>query len=106
VWAGEIACMAGVWVMESFAKYLLLVFLWVFGSQLYCFAASLKGVQRQEGCRNLGILYITAGIVSLVFREMLFAVSGLMLIMLGLRLVSYGLDRIDKKTFIDRYKED
>jgi hypothetical protein len=92
--------------MESFLKYLLLLPIWVFGAQLYCFTASLEGVQRQEGCQKLGILYITAGIVSLVFREMLFVVSGLMLIMLGLRLVSYSLDRIDKKTFIDRYKED
>ncbi|MGD0586899.1 MAG: hypothetical protein ABSA86_14195, partial [Oryzomonas sp.] len=78
----------------------------VFGAQLYCFASSLEGVQRQDGCQKLGILYITAGIVSLVFREMLFVVSGFMLIMLGMRLVSYGLDRIGKKTFIDRYKED
>jgi len=92
--------------MESFLKFLLLLVLWAFGAQLYCFAASLEGVQRQEGCQKLGILYITAGIVSLVFREMLFVVSGLMLIMLGLRLVSYSLDRIDKKTFIDRYKQD
>jgi hypothetical protein len=92
--------------MESFVKYLLLLLLWVFGAQLYCFAASLEGVQRQEGCQKLGIIYITAGIVCLVFREMLFVVSGLMLMMLGLRLVSYGLDRIDKNTFIDRYKEE
>ena len=92
--------------MESFVKYLLLVFLWVFGSQLYCFAASLKGVERQEGCRSLGIIYITVGIVSLVFREMSFVVSGFLLIMLGMRLVSYGLDRIDKKKYIDRYQED
>jgi hypothetical protein len=92
--------------MESFAKYLLLLLLWVFGAQLYCFAAGLEGVQRQEGCQKLGILYITAGIVSLVFRELVFVVSGFMLIMLGLRLVSYGLDRIDKKTFIDRYKDE
>jgi hypothetical protein len=90
--------------MESFVKYLLLVFLWVFGAQLYCFAASLEGVQKQQGCQNLGICYITAGIVCLFFRELLFVISGFMLIMLGMRLVSYGLDRIDKKTFIDRYK--
>jgi hypothetical protein len=92
--------------MESFVKYLLLLILWVFGAQLYFFAVSQEGVQRQEGCLKLGILYITAGIVSLVLREMFFVLSGFMLIMLGLRLVSYGLDRIDKKTFIDRYKED
>lgn len=92
--------------METFLKYLVMVPFWIFGAQLYCFAASLEGVQRQEGCQKLGILYITVGIVSLVFREALFVVSGLMLIMLGLRLVSYGLDRIDKKTFIDRYKSD
>jgi hypothetical protein len=92
--------------MESFIKYLLLLLLWAFGAQLYCFATNLEGVQRQEGCQKLGIFYITAGIVSLVFREVSFVISGLMLIMLGLRLVSYGLDRIDKKTFIDRYEKD
>jgi len=92
--------------MESFLKYLVLLFLWVFGAQLYSFAVSQKGVQRQEGCQKLGILYITVGIVSLVFRKMQFAVSGFMLIMLGLRLVSYSLDRIDKKKFIDRYSDD
>ena len=90
--------------MESFVKYLVMLPFWVFGAQLYCFAANLEGVQRQEGCQKLGILYITVGIVSLVFREVLFVVSGLILIMFGLRLVSYGLDRIDKKNFIDRYK--
>jgi len=92
--------------MESFLKYLLLLFLWVFGVQLYCFAVNQKGVQRQDGCQKLGILYITVGIVSLVFRNMQLVMSGFILIMLGLRLVSYGLDRIDKKRFIDRYSED
>lgn len=92
--------------MESFAKYLLLVPFWVFGAQLYCYAVTQEGVRKQEGCQRLGILYITAGIVSLVFREALYVASGLMLIMLGLRLVSYGLDRINKDTFIDRYKDD
>ena len=92
--------------MESFVKYLLLLFLWVFGVQLYSFAASLEGVEKQKGCQNLGIIYITAGIVSLVFRETLFVVSGFMLMMLGMRLVSHGLDRIGKNKYIDRYDED
>jgi len=92
--------------MESFVKYLLLVLLWVFGAQLYSFAVTLEGVEKQEGCQKLGILYITIGIVSLALREALPVVSGLVLIMLGLRLVSHGLDRINKKTFIDRYDKD
>ncbi len=92
--------------MESFVKYLLLLLLWVFGAQIYFYAVTQEGVQRQEGCRKLGILYITGGVVSLVFREAPYVVSGLVLIMLGLRLVSYGLDRLNKDTFIDRYKDD
>jgi len=92
--------------MESFVKYLLLLPVWIFGAQLYCYAVTQEGTRKQEGCQRLGILYITAGIVSLAFREALYVVSGLVLIMLGLRLVSHGLDRINKDTFIDRYKED
>ena len=92
--------------MESFVKYLLLLLLWVFGVQLYSFAANLEGVEKQKGCQNLGILYITAGIVSLAFRQTLFVVSGFMLIMLGVRLVSHGLDRIGKNIYIDRYNGD
>ena len=92
--------------MASFVKYLLLLILWVFGAQIYFFAVSLKGVKRQEACQTLGIIYITAGIVSLVFRQVLFVVSGFVLIMLGMRLVSYGLDRIDKKKHIDRFEDD
>lgn len=90
--------------MESFVKYLLLLPVWVIGAQLYCYAVAQEGTRKQEGCQRLGILYITAGIVSLVLREAVYVVSGLVLIMLGLRLVSHGLDRINKDRFIDRYK--
>ena len=44
---------------------------------------------------------MTIGIVSLVSRDIVFVVSGLILIMFGFRMLAISLDRIDKKTFID-----
>jgi len=92
--------------MGMFLKYLFFLLFWVISSQIYCFAVHQTGVQKQEGCQKLGILYLTIGIMSLVSRTMLSVVSGFILIMLGLRLLSYSLDRINKTTFIDRYGAD
>ncbi len=61
----------------------------------------MKGVEKQNECKVVGIAFTTIGIVSLASRDVLFAVSGLVLIMLGLRMMAISLDRIDKKTFID-----
>jgi hypothetical protein len=90
--------------MLSLVKYVLLVPFWVLSVQFYSHAVSQQGEQKQRECRSLGIIFTAIGIVSLVFRDVFFAVSGLVLIMLGLRLMAHGLDRIDKKRFIDQYE--
>jgi len=71
--------------------------------QLYTFSANSQGTDRQRRFRNLGIAFMTIGITSLVTREPVFVFSGLVLIMAGFRLMAKGLDRLEKKVFIDRY---
>lgn len=73
--------------------------------QIYEFTSSRKGVEKQNRCQTLGIVYMVIGIISLVERDLMFAFLGLILIMFGFRLLAKGLDRIDKKVFIDRYNE-
>ncbi len=78
----------------------------IISTQLFWYATSRTGAERQSTCRGMGIAYATAGIVSLVFHSAFFAFLGFYLIMLGLLLISRGLDRLDKKIFIDSYVED
>ena len=87
--------------MQHYLLYALLLPFWVLCAQFAYHATSLKGAEKQQECRTIGIVCTTIGIVSLVTRDIFFAVSGLVLIMLGLRMIAIGLDRIDKKTFID-----
>jgi Na+/phosphate symporter len=74
--------------------------------QFYSWIVSLQGVEKQKHCRALGITYTTLGTVCFMFRSLSFAIVGLMLFMLGLRLIAHALDRIDKSVFIDRYHDD
>lgn len=74
--------------------------------QFYMWIISLKGVERQKHCRALGITYTTLGTVCLFFRTLPMALVGLILFMLGMRLLAYSLDRLDKKIFIDRVDSD
>lgn len=74
--------------------------------QFYSWIVSLKGLERQRHCRALGITYATVGTVAFVFRSLPFAVIGLVLFMLGLRLMAHGLERVDKTIFIDQLDED
>jgi uncharacterized membrane protein HdeD (DUF308 family) len=73
---------------------------------MYSYSVSRKGAEKQSSCQLLGIVYMTAGIVALAFHSPLMAFTGLILIMFGFRLLAQGLDRIDKKIFIDRYDDD
>jgi len=95
--------------MESLMEYvkllLILPFI-VFGYQLYRYTVTLKREDRQRACRSLGIIIFPAGVVCLVFRNFYTVIAGLVLIMFGLRLIAYGLERKDRKIFIDRYGED
>jgi len=72
-------------------------------TQLYLFAMSREGELRQVASRGLGITFSTCGVVSLVFHRPFFVLLGFFLIMVGLLLMAKGLDRLDKKIYIDRY---
>ena len=88
--------------MKDYLMYFFLLPFWTLCIQFSFHALSLKGVAKQNECQRLGIFFTTVGIVSLVSRDMIFAASGLVLIMLGLRMISIGLDRLDKKTLSDK----
>jgi sulfite exporter TauE/SafE len=70
---------------------------------MYSYAVTRQKEERQRVCRGLGITLFTVGITSLVTRDSLFVFAGLILIMIGFRLIAHGLDRLDKNIFIDRY---
>jgi hypothetical protein len=78
----------------------------IIGYQVYAFTASRQGREKQSRCQVLGIVYMSIGIVSLVFHNAVFVVAGFVMIMMGFRLMAHGLDRIDKKVFIDRYDQE
>ncbi len=75
-------------------------------NQLYAYAVSLKGQEKQDTCQKFGITYLTIGIFSLASRVTPVIIGGLIMIMMGLRLIAHGLDRINKSTYIDRYNPD
>lgn len=74
--------------------------------QFYLWVVSLKGVEKQRHCKGLGIAYCTLGTLSFFFRSLPLGLLGLILFMLGLRLIAHGLDRINKSIFIDRFDGD
>jgi hypothetical protein len=95
--------------MESlmeFVKIVLVLPFIVFGYQLYRYIVILNREDKQRACRSLGIIIFPAGVVCLVFRNFYAVIAGLVLIMTGLRLIAFGLERKDRKIFIDRYEED
>lgn len=92
--------------MAPYFQLLILVPLFVIAYQVYSFSSSRKGKEKQSRCQKLGICYTVIGILALIWREPLFAFFGLILIMMGLRLMAKGLDRIDKTVFIDRYNDE
>ena len=92
--------------MMEYVKLLLLLPMIIFGYQLYRYTISLKRAEKQRACRSLGIIIFPMGVICLVYRNFYAVIVGLVLIMLGLRLIAYGLERKDKNIFIDRYDED
>lgn len=92
--------------MASYFQLLILIPLFVVFYQVYSFSSSRKGEEKQRRCQKLGIGYTVIGILALIWRDPLFAFFGLILIMMGLRLMAKGLDRIDKTVFIDRYDKE
>lgn len=92
--------------MKTFVEYLALIMMTVVFYQFYAFSVSRKAKEKQDKCLFLGIFYLSVGTICLAFHDVPSVISGLVLIMLGLRLVAHGLDRVDKKIFIDHYADD
>ena len=88
-----------------YVKYLILLPCFALIYQMYSYAVSRQGEEKQRVCRGYGILLFSLGIVSLVSRDFFFVSSGFILMMIGFRLIAHGLDRLDKKVFIDSYYE-
>lgn len=74
--------------------------------QFYTFSVNSEGRKLQERCQKLGVVFMTLGITALVFKTVTSAFSGIILMMLGFRLIAKGLDRLDKKVFIDQCEND
>ena len=74
--------------------------------QMYHYAFMSKESERQTNCQILGIVFMVTGIMSLVSRSPYFCVFGLIMMMMGFRLIAKGLDRLNKKTFIDQCDDD
>lgn len=92
--------------MKTFLEFLGLMILTVIFYQFYAFTITRKAQEKQDKCQKLGILYFTIGTACLALRDAAGVIAGFLLIMLGLRLIAHGLDRIDKKIFIDHYDDD
>jgi hypothetical protein len=92
--------------MKDLIELIILVPLFIMCYQFYAYSMTSKGVDRQKKCQMLGIAYTTVGICSLVFHSPVAVFGGLILIMLGFRLIARGLDRLDKNIYIDQYSED
>lgn len=87
-------------------KLLFLIPLVGFLSQLYFYAISRQGVEKQKVCRASGIALFSAGSVGLTNRDILSVSSGLIMMMFGIRLIANGLERLDKTIYADRYQSE
>jgi hypothetical protein len=92
--------------VQQYIEYMFITAVVIVFNQFYAYAVSLTGQEKQSTCQRLGIAYITLGILSFVIRTPPVVIAGFILIMMGLRLIAHGLDRIDKNIFIDRYDSD
>lgn len=92
--------------MHDYVESLITLPLLVVCYQLYSFSAKGTGVEKQGRCLKLGIAFMTFGITALALKSVPFSFFGMILIMFGFRLLAKGLDRIDKKRFIDRCEDD
>jgi Na+/phosphate symporter len=75
-------------------------------AQFYTWIVSLEGEEKQRHCKVLGVTYTTLGTVCFMLRSVPLAIMGMILFMLGLRLIAHGLDRLNKSIFIDRFDGD
>ena len=92
--------------MSEFIELTILAPIIIMLFQFYRYSVQRSGANKQKTCQILGIVYTTLGITALAIRTPIFVFAGLLLIMFGLRLIAHGLDRINKKVFIDRYDQE
>lgn len=92
--------------MKELIQLGILVPLFIMFYQLYSYTISGKGEEKQKKCLILGIISFTVGITCLAIHSIITVFGGMILMMFGFRLIAKGLDRLDKKTFIDRYEDD
>ncbi|GAM09283.1 hypothetical protein OR1_01558 [Geobacter sp. OR-1] len=92
--------------MQTIIELAILVPLFILFYQFYSYSITSKGVERQKKCTVLGIVSMTIGIASFAGHSATTVFGGLVLMMFGFRLIAHGLDRIDKKTYIDHFDED
>jgi Ca2+/Na+ antiporter len=92
--------------MNIYLETFILLILLAVCYQLYTFSVTSEGREKQGRCQKMGIAFMTFGITSLAFKSVPFAFFGLILIMFGFRLLAKGLDRLNKKTYIDQFDED
>lgn len=92
--------------MQRYLEVLIILPLLVVCYQLYSYSGNGTGCERQARCRKLGTAFMSLGILALVFKSAPLAFFGLVLMMFGFRLLAKGLDRLDKKIFIDQCADD
>lgn len=67
--------------------------------QGFSYVTSLTGKKRRDSCRQLGIFYLILGICSFISRSAPVVFTGIILLMMGLRLMAHGLVRHGKTGF-------
>lgn len=92
--------------MHTFIETLVVFPLLILSYQFYTFSVMSHTSRVQDRCQKLGVVYMTFGIIALVFKSAPVVSFGFVLMMLGFRLMAKGLDRLDKKIYIDRFEED
>ncbi len=91
--------------MRSYVEIMVILPLLIGCYQLYTFSVNSEGRKLQERSRKLGIVFMSAGIASLAYKSVPFAFFGIVLMMFGFRLIAKGLERLEKKVFIDRFED-
>lgn len=71
--------------------------------QGYRYSITLTGKEKQETCQHHGIFFTTLGTGAFIFPSVPLAFAGVILIMLGLRLIEHGLERLEKPASNDHH---
>jgi hypothetical protein len=89
----------------QYVKLLVLLPVIVFGYQLYRYTITLQREEKQRACKSLGIIIFSVGVACLALRNVPSFILGIVTIMIGFRLIAFGLDRKNKTIFMDRYDD-